>query len=184
VVIEHSFVTTLDSTQALESSFRFLQSRGFSPSNGDTVRPQVSANRLELRRGKENPARARNVSELPQSIRLDFDRGRVSLAIAITPSTAWGGRSFTNSDIGVQIRDVENPRRLKLHHELLVGIAYGLERLLVERLSAEEAAHDWIDAEENITKAARSRKRKTIAAVSCLLVFVGFIVGLVVYTAH
>jgi hypothetical protein len=182
VVIEHSFVTTLDSTQALESSFRFLQSRGFSPNNGDIVRPQVSADRLELKRGKENPARARNVSELPQSIRLDFDRGRISLAISITPSTAWGGGSFTNSDVGVQIKDVENSRRLKLHHDLVVGIAYGLERLVGERLPPEEAARDWNCAEEKIIEAARRRKQKTIAAFLCFLAFVGFIVGLVIYS--
>ena len=182
MVIEHSFVTTLDSAEALESSFRFLESRGFSPNNGDNLRSQVTANRLELKRGKENPARARNVSELPQSIRLDFDRGRISLAISITPSSAWGGRSFTNSDVGVQIKDVENPSRLKLHHDLLVGIAYGLERLVGERLPPEEAARDWTYAEEKIVDAARRRKRKTIAAFLCLLVFVGFIVGLVIYS--
>ncbi len=182
MVIEHSFVTTLEATQALESSFRFLQSRGFSPNHGDVMRPQATENRLELKRGKENPARARNVSELPQSIRLDFDRGRVSLAISITPSTAWGGRSFSTSDGGVQIKDVEKPNRLKLNHDLVVGIAYGLERLLVVGVPAEAEAGDWIDAEEKIIEAARRRKRQTIAAFVCLLVFLGFIVGLIVYS--
>jgi hypothetical protein len=176
-------VTTLDATQALESSFRFLQSRGFSAVNDDVRNPERTGQCLQLKRGKENPARARNVSELPQSVRLDFDRGRMNVAIAITPSAVWGRRGWSNSHVGVQIKEVEDPRRLKLHHDMMIGIAYGLERLLVEKLEPDDAARDWIDAEDKIFQAARRRKRQTIAAVSCFLVFIAFVVGLAVYSA-
>jgi hypothetical protein len=174
MVIEHTFVTTLEAPEALQTAFAFLQERGFSPAGND------SGALLEMSRGKANPARARSVAELPQSIRLDFDRGRIALAAAVTPSPVWGGRSFAGSDVEIRATDSKAMQRMKLHTDMLMGILGWLEKLLVHRAPAEIASQQWAEAEERIAAAARRHKRRNRIALAILVLVVGSIIGLIV----
>ena len=178
MVIEHTFVTTLDAPEALQAASSFLQERGFS-----TAAPTAPSS-LEMRRGKTNPARARSVAELPQSIRLDFDRGRIGVAVSITPSAAWGGRSWLNSEVEISATDQKLLKRMKLHTDMLMAIAGGLEQVLVHRAPADVAARHWAEAEEHIAVAARRHKRRNIVVATCLSLFVAAIIGLIVYSVR
>jgi hypothetical protein len=135
-----------------------------------------------MRRGRDNPSRARNVAELPQSIRLDFDRGRIGLAVSITPSAAWGGRSLLASEVEIRANDKASLKRLQLHTDMLMGIASGLEQVLVHRAPAEAAAQQWIAAEERIAVATRRRKRRNIIVFSSLMLFLAGIIALILYS--
>ena len=178
MVVEHSFVTTMDETQALDAAAAFLQERGFARA----VLP--NARGLELQRGKKNSARAKSVSELPQVVRVDFDRGRVSVGISVTPSARWGGQSFTNSQVEVTQKDVQNPKRMKLHHDMALGIATGLEQLLVNGLAADQAARDWNEAEERIAAAARRFKRMQLIGTIIIFAVIVVIFGIIIYVAR
>lgn len=178
MVIEHTFVTTLDASEALQAASSFLEQCGFSAAS--PTRPSS----LEMRRGKSNPGRARSVAELPQSIRLDFDRGRIGLALSITPSPAWGGGSWLNSEVEIKATDQKLLKRMKLHTDMLIAIAGGLEKILVHRAAADVASREWAEAEERIADAARRRKRRNMVVATCLSLFVAMILGLVVYSVR
>jgi hypothetical protein len=165
MVIEHSFVTTLEGPEVLQAAAAFLQDRGFLSAKASAAPASTS---LQMRRGQTNPARARTVADLPQFIRLDFDRGRVALAASITPSAVWGGRSLTNTEL----QDTSQSKRMILHTDLLMAILSGLERLLVQRTPSEVAAQDWLKAEERIASAARRHKRNTRIGLVVLILFV------------
>lgn len=176
MVIEHTFVTTLDAPDALQTASAFLRERGFSPAENDSG----TGARLEMSRGKTNPARARSVAELPQSIRLDFDRGRIALAAAVTPSPVWGGRSFAGNDVEIRATDTNALKRMKLHTDMLMGILGGLEKLLVHRAPAEIASQQWAEAEERIAAAARRHKRRNRIALTIVTLLLGLITWLIV----
>jgi hypothetical protein len=184
MVIEHTFVTTLDAAQALHEASSFLGNRGFTASNSSGWPADATAGRLEMQRGKENAARAKNVSELPQNIRLDFDRGRVAVALSITPSATWGGKSWASTETGVSAKDVANAKKMKLHHDLLVSISSGLEDLLVQRAPQEIAVGAWISAEGAIADAARRHKRQMLITLLIVILVAAGIIGLVVYSVN
>jgi hypothetical protein len=184
VVIEHTFVTTLEAAEALEATSSFLQARGFTMSSAAGLAGGSSVGRLEMLRGKENPARAKSVAELPQTIRVDFDRRRVTLAVSITPSATWGGRSWASNETGVTAKDVASAKRMKLHHDLLVSISSGLEQLLVQRVAPEVAGLDWAEAEERIADAARRYKRRMLIVLLAVILVVVGIIGPIVYSVN
>ena len=182
MVIEHTFVTTMEAPETLQAAAAFLQGGGFAPvaATAKAGAPARDAC-LEMGRGKTNAARAKSVAELPQYIRLDFDRGRVGLAISITPSSAWGGSSFTSSDAAIRPNDKAALKRLKLHMDMLNAILSGLEQLLAQRVPAEVAGREWLEAEARIAAAARRRKRQSIIAVAVLGLVIAMAIGIVVY---
>lgn len=182
MVVEHSFVTTLPESAAFERACSFLQARGFTPIQSPVVSPSTAP--LEFRRGKTNPARARSVSELPQTVRVEFDRGRVSIAASITPSAHWGGSSFTQNELTTKQADITNPKRMKLHTDMLMGVVLGLEALIGRGVSEESAAQLWLVAERQIALAAHRRKRRNAIVLAGLVVFISAIIGLTIYAVR
>lgn len=179
MVVEHSFVTTLDGPQALQAASAFLAQRGFVPANtGAFPMTDPAWSTIKMTRGKTTRT-ARSVSQLPQSIRVDFDRGRVTLAIAITPSAAWGAGSFYSEPKPTH-------KRLRLHRELLTAIASSLESLLVHRQPEPQAAAFWDAAEVEIARAARRRKIRNaiILTAVILLVAVGIVIPILAAEYH
>jgi hypothetical protein len=73
MLMEDMFITTLDGPACLAMARAFWQEFGF-------VMEDESAHHVQLRRGKAQPHHARTVGELPLTIRLEYDRGRVTLA--------------------------------------------------------------------------------------------------------
>ena len=160
MVIEHTFVTTLEAADTLRLASDFLRWWGFEAQvEGGFQLGQPAWNAVELRRGMKNPARAKSLSDLPQQVRLEWDRGRVTLAAAITPRAGAFGtpKSLANTD--------------PLHQQLLMAIAQSLEMLLVHRYPPEQAAQPWQLVEARIQEKAthgRRRSRTIVIVVVCI----------------
>ncbi len=174
MVVEHTFVTTLGLDAAMEQAWRLLTARGFA--TGTTGAPRAS--HLELRRGTAKAAQAKSVSELPQVVRMDFDRGRVTVAVSIEASATWGGASSWG---GVS----ERSQKMTLHARLLTAIANALEGFVARNLPAAEATAEWDDVERDVADAAqdiaRRKRRRLIILLSVLAMIVAGLVALVVY---
>ena len=142
MLVEHVFVTTKEAPEALSAALGFLQRLGFAVQS----RTQTG---LEVQRGLGKPARAKRISDLPQRARLEFDRGRVTLAASVR----------------------EHRKAERLHAEMLTALAEGLELLLAQGRPEEEACLRWdqVDA-EIVARAARQRRRRRIAIVFLLLI--------------
>jgi len=161
VVIEHSFVTTMEAPQTMQLAMQFLASRGFRRS--EQIAFPVGGgewNTLEMRRGRKKAARAKNVTELPQVAHVQFDRGRVTVALSIEPSARWGGAQVS---FGITVGSVEGkPKKMKLHAQLLTAIANGLEQVLTRGATVDEAAQEWDQADQAARAEARRRFRNSM----------------------
>ena len=112
MVVEHTFITTIEGHDALRMAWELLVSRGFAPLPPlEAAQLPHSPNAVELRRGRENPDRAKSVVELPQFVRVEWDRGRVTVAAAITPRTAWGRQYAPGSIVSKSMSAREPDRR-------------------------------------------------------------------------
>jgi hypothetical protein len=183
VVIEHVFVTTLEPTDALRRAAEFLASGGFESTTSQAFSLDSAWTSLQMRRGRKKAASARTISQLPQNVRLDFDRGRVTVALSIAANAVWGGRSFFA--ITSTMDTPENPKKMKLHAELLTAIATGLEQSLAGQQPIELARAQWDQAEQAVLAAAKRRKRRIlIGTFSVILIFVLIIAAIVIAANH
>lgn len=78
MVVEHSFITTLDAADALGATRDLLLSRNW-------IIKSETPTAVEATAGEANVQKAKSVHTLPQHILVEFDRGRVTLAASITP---------------------------------------------------------------------------------------------------
>ena len=150
MIVEHEFITTLDKDDALARAAQFLQHAGFRDSSrtNDTV---------EANNGKGR--RKRTASKLAQHATVQFDRGKVQVAVGIT----------------------RRRHKLKpMHRNLLLGVATGLDLYLAEQIPLDKAAAQWAIAEDTIR---RRRRRSSIMAGIAIGLLVGLIVFLIVITA-
>ena len=77
MVVEHVFVTTLDATPAMQLAANMLREAGYTLDS-------LTTRELRARRGTGGLMN-HTVAELPHNIHMTFDRGRVTLAVAIQP---------------------------------------------------------------------------------------------------
>ncbi|MHC4983493.1 MAG: hypothetical protein ACYTF6_10075 [Planctomycetota bacterium] len=84
-----------------------------------------SPSSLEAARGKKNP-NTRKVNRLPQAVKLQYDRGRVTIAASIMP--------YRNKDMPV-------------YADLMTALARGLEQLLANGVPPAQAAAEWTRVE-------------------------------------
>lgn len=111
MLVEHTFVTTLEQKEALQRAARFLQNLGFRlDSQADDS--------IQAKRGRKQPS-SRKLRRLPQLVRVGFDRGRVTVAASIKARAK---------------------KEMPVHAELMRALATGLQRLLADALAPEEAA--------------------------------------------
>src|SRR6188474_2921057 len=96
MIVEHVFITTMEAPDALRLASQFLSSRGFEAVHQEAF--QLGApdtwNVLEMRRGKKTPAKAKSHLELPQQVRLEYDRGRIALAASAQSLQEARGRKL------------------------------------------------------------------------------------------
>ena len=76
MIVEHEWVTTLSEADAFDAAEVVLQTAYFS-----TLEREPG--RIVLARGTQKP-RGGSVANLPQRVRLDYDRGRVQAAVSVT----------------------------------------------------------------------------------------------------
>jgi hypothetical protein len=174
VVVEHTFVTLMEAPQTMQSAMQFLSAGGFARNDRPAFAVDPSWVALEMRRGKKKAARAKDISQLPQIAHVHWDRGRVTVALSIEPSSAWGGRGG-GFQIGGSTED--NPKKMKLHTEMLFAIANGLEQVLTRNVAPEQAMGPWGAVEQEVRRVARKRRVKNAIIVG---IFLAFVAGLVV----
>lgn len=155
MLVEHVFITTLDAEPALEAARLFLGQLGFREERCDDTAA------IRFLRGHLDPRAVRTISEQPQCVLLDFDRGRVTVAASIR----------------------EHRKAGQLHTDLLLALTRGLELLLAQGQPAAEARDEWDRVEERIASdvAARWRRNRN-ALLGCLGILALVITILVLVT--
>ncbi len=181
MVIEHTFVTTMEPAETMRAAAELLGRRGFTNIAGSAFAVgSAEWNTLEMRRGKTKAAQAKNIAQLPQTAHLEWDRGRVSVALAIEPNAVWGGGSFSIG-FGLDAASPQGkPKKMKLHTELLMAIANALERVLARREAAEALMAEWDRVEAEIHRAARRRIWRNAIIVTLFLLIAGGLITLAV----
>ena len=175
MVIEHVFVTTLDAPDALRLASEFLTANGFVV-QGQGAFQLGGWTSIEVTRGRANAARAKSIEELPQRVKVEWDRGRVTVAAYIQ---AFGGRqSFT---IGAETELPPHSPKARLHAQLMGAIAQGLEMLLAHRRTPDEAMGPWRAVAAEIAADAARRRRSTRIGLTILVVFLALLVALAIY---
>jgi hypothetical protein len=174
VLVEHTFVTTLPPAETFGAAAMFLQQRGFValPQEQFPVGPHAW-NALEVRRGVANPARAKTVLDLPQHVRLGWDRGRVEVAASVTPKPRGSGKSFVPTGFATSGDWGGSKAQDPAIGQLLLTIARCLELLLAHR-NGEQAAAEWDQYHAAASEAGerqrrRSRRIAIIAVIASLL---------------
>jgi hypothetical protein len=177
VVIEHSFVTTLPSTDALTAASELLAKHGFVAEVQEGFRlGETQWTVLQMKRGKKSIARAKDPTECPQRIRLDWDRGRVTVAASIQAKPRRR-RFYIGGLLGYAIAASMTARSggkdSKDYSDLMIFIANSLEDLLWRQSSPEIAEQGWISFEQGLKdKAKKARRRSWII----LGIFLGVII--------
>lgn len=148
MLAEHEFVTTRDARTVFADLLRILYQLGFEPE-------QQTDDFIIVRRGKKTAARARNITELPLRIRIEFDRGRVTVAASL------------------ETRRKPGP----LHREMILALIGAVESTgngadMTTAQAEYDLVHQRIEDD-----AARRRRRTVIVVVVALLVIVAMCAG-------
>ncbi len=156
MLVEHSFITTSAPDAALSTAGALLLAMGFTPE------PCGEPDCIAVRRGRTQPQRAKKVSDLPQHVRVAYDRGRVNVAASIT--------EYRKAD--------------RLHRELLLALAQALEARVGHAATPEVALGDWYLVHANIEERARERRRTRRIVAGILLTIVVVVIGWIVWAVR
>ena len=178
MIIEHAFITTLEAQDALGLAHEYLAGGGFAATNGAAPPSAPGPSRLDVTRGRANAARAKSIDELPQRMTLEWDRGRVTVAVLIEYFQAG---SFT---AGSRREPPAHSPKLKNHVELMYAVIGGLEAVLARRLPVDEARRPWAELEARLRdESLRKRRRHYIILWSIFAALVLLVVLVVVASA-
>lgn len=149
MLLEHSFVTTRDVGPVMEDTKEMLSSFGFAIEMRDE-------HSLQVWRGLPNPARAKNPNQLPQKVRVEFDRGRVIVAALIEERNRKFGRFSA---------------------DMMTALASCLEGMLCEGRSLQEVRAPWDEVQIRIANLVARQKRSNLIAIVILIGIILAIVG-------
>jgi hypothetical protein len=183
MVIEHTFITTLEAEAAMSAASAFLAARGF------RVEPQTAfipvtaggpshTRAMELTRGVANPVRAKGVGDLPQRVRLEWDRGRVSVAASITPKNDKQVR-HTPYLQGPESADLVKLPAVNVMACILLTVTRVLESLLAAQDGAAAAA-TWALLDDGLARRVAARKLQARRSRNRIFVLLGILVALIV----
>ncbi len=148
MLVEHSFVTTLESGEALDRIQEVIVELDF------RIERRTDSH-LTARRGLKSPARARSLRDLPQGLQADFDRGRIDMAIS------------------VEVRR----KALDLYRDMLLGVAKALEARVTGGLTAEKAVEALRGLHRRLDREAFRRQiRRRIVVLAVALAVAGAMV--------
>jgi hypothetical protein len=179
MVVEHTFVTTMQPNEALGAASSLLASRGFVPTGDRAFALDGGWNHIELTRGRKNPARSKSILDFTQQVRIEFDRGRIAMAASLT---AWtrGTREQIPGELTTRSPSKPHP----LQQELLLSLVAAIELLLVNRVPPEQCLARLNHIEAAIQEDARRlRRRNWIILGSVVLGFVALI-ALIIWGAN
>lgn len=166
MVIEHTFVTTLEAGDAMRLAADFLSRHGFVTDGQNAFQiGQTEWTSLEMHRGKTSIRRCAGVIERPQKVRVDFDRGRIVVAAMIESRrrsfwTGVGGELTATSPKG------------KPYAELLTTIVTGLEQLLSQQQPLAEVTPTWDHLDLQLIDLTRGARRRSRIILSIAILFV------------
>jgi hypothetical protein len=170
-------VTTLGSHEALTAASEFLSRGGFVAEADNAFRMgETKWTTLQMKRGRKSSARAKDATECPQEIRLEWDRGRVSVAASIEPRAHRRG-FYYGGVLGLAIAASQNRggKKTREYSDMMVAISQALDDLLARGVAPEEAGRDWFTNEANIKlKAKKARRRSWILLGVLFTLLIGF----------
>jgi len=160
MVVEDTFVTTLESEEALCRAHTLLSSIGFTtPPQRGIPMAGTAWTTLEMKRGRKQARNHYCAADCPQRLRVEWDRGRITLANSMET-----------------IRKPKAP-----HKEIALGVARGVEDLLCRQTPIEDCHRTLAEMEGRIRKAHR---RKAALVWIILLIFIAACVGLIIMAAN
>lgn len=175
MVIEHEFVTTFSTQDVINMAWQFLSARGFVADTGQepvqVTGPERAA--MEMRRGRKSVGRACGTIELPQRIRIEFDRGRVSVAASITGQT----RSFT---VATPRDPAPGSAKGRALTELLMALVHALEAELTHGDLHGQATAALDALETQLQQQAQKRRRRGRTFLVIAILFVACASGLLI----
>ena len=154
MIVEHTFITTLEGDDAIKRISDFLFQRGFTVVPKSAFGLDAQTRTITLTRGRAKAAKAKSIDELPQEVRVEWDRGRVIVAASIEPHER---SSFSMSSAHIK---PDSPK-LYVHRELLMVIATSLETLLSNQdLQMLEPRWKWMGELIEQDRLKRRRRRR------------------------
>jgi hypothetical protein len=168
VVIEHTFITTLEPKKVFEQVHSLLHSAGFLIGPGSLDQRDTGKACMEMTRGHGRNADPRRCY---QSVHVEFDRGRVTVAASIRPAQR-GSFAISASSNGVEPKPTSAWG--KPYADLMITLARTLEAVLVKSQLPAEATQPWFQLEDQIVGRAQTLRRKRWLVVA-------FIVGLLLF---
>jgi len=148
MIVEHAFISTRDGAEVQASARDLLLTLGFSPT---VTSAPPTPDCLDLSRGRRHARQAvYRLDRQPQRVRVEFDRGRVTIAASIEP----------------------HGRPHDLHRELLLLLATLIEQRVAGGTNLAELRTPWEDLHERIGRYNRKKRlpRDIIIAVLCLII--------------
>src|SRR2546423_783203 len=148
MVVEHTFITRLDAEQTMRTALRYLQEHGFE--NAEPMGFRFAGDEwksLKVKRGRKATAKSA-LLDLPQTVHLEWDRGRVNVAASI-----------------------EIPKKeLFTHSQLLISITLALEELLTRDLHFDEVGRQLREIEMSFDheRLEKRRRRRNITIIAVL----------------
>lgn len=188
LVVEHSFVTTLEFAQVYEMISSLMRRMGFAmttecthcgydlrgtisnegarcPECGSSqamhTRSETMASVIVATRGKEKAGTARKTEDLPQRVRVEFDRGRVNIAASLTPKA----------------------KVLPHHRTMMLAIVNAIEAVVGRNEDAKPYVEDWSNLRSEGDAYDRKQRQKRATGCALLVVLFVAIIGLLIALA-
>jgi hypothetical protein len=180
MVVEHSFVTTMEAAEAFRVAGEFLTSRGFRVTDGPRAHESDGA-RCEVmgfKCGGTAGSRGSRVADLPQSVWVEYDRGRVVVgasALAYAPHLLTQPRTEVapTSELG------------KPFVSLLFMTVLSIEALLCPGARQERPvlAGHWEMLEESFVRQRKAFRRGELRKLAIVGAFIAAFLALMVASA-
>jgi hypothetical protein len=171
LVIEHIFVTTCTPHDIVGRVGNLMNAHGFAaaPQVAFSVDPNQPMQLEYRKKGGRRSFRLRqpSLSECEQTVRLDFDRGRVTLAAALTHHAS------ANVTIGTPGKRAK--KILTFQENILFGLAHGVEGVLSQP-PAPDAAARWDAAIAAADTHARRASNRTLLIFLIVVALLGALV--------
>ena len=162
MVVEHTFVTTLEAPEAMRAVGTMLAELGFVAEVQNAFAMETAWNAIELRRGAAKSRRGRGLLQWPQQVRVEWDRGRVEVAVAIHPPPR--GRLDTNATkLG--------KKQSAAVEQWMVTLAQAIESLLGHKLPQPEAQAGLVRLEQELAEKDRNARRNSMIVIIVAVTF-------------
>jgi len=178
MVIEHTFITTLEPKKVFEQIHSLLHSTGFLIGTGSLDQLNTGKASMEMTRGLGRNA---DPKRCYQRVQVEFDRGRVTVAASIMPAQRGSFGLVASSYNAIEPK----PTSVwgKPYADLMIALAQALENLLAKGQSPAEATQNWLQLEDQLSGRAENIRHKRRIAAVVMAGVIGFVLFLVIAAA-